>query len=46
VAIEGAPGLGYILRRGCDLPPLMFTTEEADAIAIGGGFCAGFVIPS
>jgi hypothetical protein len=23
----------------------MFTTEEADAIAIGGGFCAGFVIP-
>src|SRR5258705_6163360 len=35
VPIEGAPGLGYVLRRGFDLPPLMFTTEEIDAIAIG-----------
>lgn len=34
VPIEGAPGLGYVLRRGFDLP-LMFTTEEIDAIAIG-----------
>lgn len=33
--IEGAPGLGYVLRRGFDLPPLMFTADEADAIAIG-----------
>ena len=35
VPIEGAPGLGYVLRRGYDLPPLMFTSAEADAIAIG-----------
>jgi predicted DNA-binding transcriptional regulator YafY len=35
VPIEGAPGLGYVLRRGFDLPPLMFTADEADAIAIG-----------
>src|SRR6516165_4350404 len=35
VPIEGAPGLGYVLRRGFDLPPLMFTAGEADAIAIG-----------
>src|SRR4029077_9717577 len=35
VPIEGAPGLGYVLRRGFDLPPLMFTTEEIDVIAIG-----------
>src|SRR6267143_2003595 len=35
VPIEGAPGLGYVLRRGFDLPPLMFTIEETDAIAIG-----------
>ena len=35
VPIEGAPGLGYVLRRGFDLPPLMFTGDEADAIAIG-----------
>ena len=35
VPIEGAAGLGYVLRRGFDLPPLMFTADEADAIAIG-----------
>lgn len=35
VPIEGAAGLGYVLRRGFDLPPLMFTGDEADAIAIG-----------
>jgi len=35
VPIEGAPGLGYAMRRGFDLPPLMFTAEEADAIAVG-----------
>lgn len=35
IPIEGAPGVGYVLRRGFDLPPLMFTTEEVDAIAVG-----------
>jgi predicted DNA-binding transcriptional regulator YafY len=35
VPIEGAPGLGYVLRRGFDLPPLMFTIEEIEAIAVG-----------
>jgi predicted DNA-binding transcriptional regulator YafY len=35
VPIEGAAGVGYVLRRGFDLPPLMFTTEEIDAIAVG-----------
>lgn len=35
VPIEGAAGLGYVLRRGFDLPPVMFTADEADAIAIG-----------
>ncbi|MCW3476652.1 helix-turn-helix transcriptional regulator [Limobrevibacterium gyesilva] len=35
VPIEGAAGLGYVLRRGFELPPLMFTDEEAEAIAIG-----------
>src|SRR6267142_7090274 len=35
VPIEGAPGLGYVMRRGFELPPLMFTTEEIDAIAVG-----------
>src|SRR5580693_9150358 len=35
VPIEGAPGIGYVLRRGFDLPPLMFTADEIDAIALG-----------
>src|SRR5206468_4728518 len=35
VPIEGAPGIGYVLRRGFDLPPLMFTIEEIEAIAVG-----------
>lgn len=35
VPIEGAPGIGYVLRRGFDLPPLMFTIEEVEAIIIG-----------
>ncbi|CAI0694480.1 HTH domain [Serratia entomophila] len=35
VPIEGAPGLGYVLRCGFDLPPLMFTMEEVEAISVG-----------
>ena len=33
--IEGAPGLGYVLRKGFDLPPLMFTIDEIEAITVG-----------
>lgn len=35
IPIEGAPGLGYLLRKGFDLPPLMFTIEEVEAITLG-----------
>jgi predicted DNA-binding transcriptional regulator YafY len=35
IPIEGEPGLGYLLRKGFDLPPLMFTTEEIEAITVG-----------
>jgi predicted DNA-binding transcriptional regulator YafY len=35
VPIEGAAGLGYSLRKGYDLPPLMFTEEELEAIVFG-----------
>ena len=35
VPIEGAAGLGYVLRPGFDLPPLMFTAEELDAVTLG-----------
>src|SRR4051812_24618021 len=35
VPIEGAAGLGYVLRRGYDLPPLMFTFDEMEAVLVG-----------
>ena len=35
IPIEGAPGIGYVLRGGFELPPLMFTEDEAEAIAVG-----------
>ncbi len=34
VPIEGGRGIGYILRPGFDLPPLMFTIEEMEAIVL------------
>ena len=35
VPIEGEAGIGYIMRPGFDLPPLMFTAEEIEAIVVG-----------
>ena len=35
VPIEGEAGVGYILRRGFDLPPLMFTEPEIEAMVLG-----------
>ncbi|HTR83563.1 MAG TPA: YafY family protein [Reyranella sp.] len=35
VPIEGEAGVGYVLRKGFDLPPLNFTIDEAEAIAVG-----------
>jgi len=33
--IEGAPGLGYVLRPGFVLPPLMFGSAEIEALMLG-----------
>jgi predicted DNA-binding transcriptional regulator YafY len=35
VPIEGEAGVGYMLRRGFDLPPLMFTDAEIEAMVLG-----------
>src|ERR1700730_11144716 len=35
VPIEGAPGIGYVLRRRVDLPPLMFPSYELAGSAVG-----------
>ncbi len=34
VPIEGGRGIGYIMRPGFDLPPLMFSIEEMEAIVV------------
>lgn len=33
--IEGEPGVGYVMRRGYDLPPLNFDQEEIEALRVG-----------
>ena len=33
--IEGEPGLGYVLRPGFMLPPLMFSIDELEALTLG-----------
>jgi len=35
VPIEGEAGVGYVMRGGYDLPPLMFTRQEIEALIIG-----------
>ncbi|QGM97464.1 HTH domain-containing protein [Methylocystis parvus] len=38
--IDGEPGVGYVLRPGFLLPPLMFSEEEIEALALGAKWVA------
>jgi len=38
--IDGEPGIGYVLRPGFMLPPLMFTDEELEALVLGSRWVA------
>lgn len=38
--IEGEPGLGYILKPGFMLPPLMFSEDEIEALVLGARWVA------
>jgi predicted DNA-binding transcriptional regulator YafY len=38
--IEGEAGLGFVLRPGLMLPPLMFTPEEIEALLLGSKWVA------
>ncbi|WCM22864.1 YafY family transcriptional regulator [Paraburkholderia bryophila] len=33
--IEGEPGVGYVMKPGFMLPPMMFSSEELDALVLG-----------
>ncbi len=35
VPIEGEAGVGYVLKAGYDLPPLMFKEQEIEALVLG-----------
>lgn len=38
--IQGEPGLGYVLRPGFTLPPLMFSADEIEALMLGSRWVA------
>ncbi len=38
--IDGEAGIGYILRPGFMLPPLMFSEDEIEALVLGGRWVA------
>src|SRR5579862_8962741 len=38
--IDGEAGIGYVLRPGYTLPPLMFTEEEIEALVLGSRWIA------
>lgn len=42
VAIEGEPGIGYLLRKGSEVPPLMFSAAELEALVVGSRFVGAF----
>jgi predicted DNA-binding transcriptional regulator YafY len=40
-AIEGEAGFGYVLKPGFTLPPLMFSPDEVEALALGARWVEG-----
>jgi predicted DNA-binding transcriptional regulator YafY len=42
VPIEGEAGVGYVLRKGSDIPPLMFNAEELESLVVGTRFVCAF----
>ena len=46
VPIRGEAGMGYILEKGFDLPPLMLTPDEIEAAVLGAQWVAGHADPA
>lgn len=42
VPIDGEAGVGYMMREGFDLPPLMFTRDEIVALVAGARMVRAF----
>ena len=45
VPIEGEAGIGYMLRRGYDLPPMMFAEPEIEALVLGARIVESWADP-
>jgi len=45
VPIEGEAGIGYVIRRDYDLPPLMFTRDEITALTLGARIIQSWADP-
>ena len=45
VPIRGEAGMGYVLEKGFDLPPLMLTPDEIEAAVLGAQWVAGHADP-
>src|ERR1700754_5178352 len=45
VPIRGEAGMGYILEKGFDLPPLMLTPDEIEAAVLGAQWVASHAAP-
>ncbi len=45
VPIRGEAGMGYILEKGFDLPPLMLTPDEIEAAVLGAQWVIGHADP-
>jgi predicted DNA-binding transcriptional regulator YafY len=41
IPIRGEAGIGYVLERGFDMPPLMLTEDELEAAVLGAQWVAG-----
>ena len=46
VPIEGEAGVGYALRKGFDLPPIMFDYEEIEALTAGARMVQAWSSPT
>lgn len=46
VPIRGEAGMGYILERGYDMPPLMLTPDEIEAAVLGAQWVMGHADPA
>ena len=46
VPIRGEAGVGYVLERGFDLPPLMLTLDEMEAVVLGSQWAIAHADPA